>query len=69
MKDRLVELSPYLAVMTQANAGNRGFHTIGNYTRADYVCIAEHEMRLVETRPRRSIATHGEITRAKAWRK
>lgn len=41
--------SPFLAVNTQANAGNRGFHTISRYRRADYACIAEHEMRL-ETR-------------------
>jgi rfaE bifunctional protein kinase chain/domain len=36
----------FLAVNTQANAGNRGFHTISRYPRADYVCIAEHEIRL-----------------------
>lgn len=45
----LVNHSPFLAVNTQANAGNRGFHTISRYPRADYACIAEHEMRL-ETR-------------------
>ncbi|MBW1783676.1 MAG: adenylyltransferase/cytidyltransferase family protein [Deltaproteobacteria bacterium] len=39
----------FLAVNTQANAGNRGFNTISKYPRADYVCIAEHELRL-ETR-------------------
>ncbi len=42
----LVDHSPFLAVNTQANAGNRGFHTISRYPHADYVCIAEHEMRL-----------------------
>ena len=42
----LVKSSPFLAVNTQANAGNRGFHTISRYPRADYACIAEHEMRL-----------------------
>ncbi|HOX28900.1 MAG TPA: adenylyltransferase/cytidyltransferase family protein, partial [bacterium] len=36
----------FLAVNTQANAGNRGFNTVAKYPRADYVCIAEHEMRL-----------------------
>jgi rfaE bifunctional protein kinase chain/domain/rfaE bifunctional protein nucleotidyltransferase chain/domain len=36
----------FLAVNTQANSGNRGFHTITRYPRADYVCIAEHEIRL-----------------------
>ncbi len=36
----------FLAVNTQANAGNRGFNTIYKYPRADYVSIAEHEIRL-----------------------
>jgi rfaE bifunctional protein kinase chain/domain len=36
----------FLAVNTQANSGNRGFHTISRYPRADFVCIAEHELRL-----------------------
>jgi sugar/nucleoside kinase (ribokinase family) len=35
-----------LAVNTQANAGNRGFHTISRYPQSDYVCIAGHELRL-----------------------
>ena len=42
----LCEKAPFLAVNTQANSGNRGFHTITRYPRADYVCIAEHEIRL-----------------------
>lgn len=45
----MVDRSRFLAVNTQANAGNRGFHTISRYPRADYACIAEHELRL-ETR-------------------
>jgi len=44
--DALCEHAPFLAINTQANAGNRGFHTVSRYPRADYVCIAEHEMRL-----------------------
>lgn len=36
----------FLSVNTQANSGNRGFHTIARYPHADYVCIAEHEIRL-----------------------
>jgi rfaE bifunctional protein nucleotidyltransferase chain/domain len=36
----------FLAVNTQANAGNRGFNTIYKYPRADFVSIAEHEIRL-----------------------
>ena len=39
----------FLAVNTQANAGNRGLHTVTRYHRADYACIADHELRL-ETR-------------------
>jgi rfaE bifunctional protein kinase chain/domain/rfaE bifunctional protein nucleotidyltransferase chain/domain len=44
--DVLCEKSRFLAVNIQANAGNRGFNTIRKYPRANYVCIAEHEMRL-----------------------
>ncbi|MFC1461327.1 PfkB family carbohydrate kinase [Verrucomicrobiota bacterium] len=47
--DVLVKNARFLAVNTQANAGNRGFNTISRYPKADYACIAEHEMRL-ETR-------------------
>lgn len=36
----------FLAVNAQANAGNRGFHTISKYPRADYVSKAENEIRL-----------------------
>lgn len=42
----LCERSRFLMVNTQANAGNMGYHTISKYPRADYVCIAEPEMRL-----------------------
>lgn len=42
----LVGHAKFLAVNTQANAGNRGFHTVTRYSKADYVCLAEHEMRL-----------------------
>jgi bifunctional ADP-heptose synthase (sugar kinase/adenylyltransferase) len=41
--------APFLAVNTQANAGNRRFHTISRYPRANFICLAEHEIRL-ETR-------------------
>lgn len=47
----IIDSAPYLAVNTQANAGNRGFHTISKYNRTDYCCIAEHELWL-ETRQR-----------------
>lgn len=36
----------FLAVNTQANAGNRGFNTISKYPRADYISLAESEIRL-----------------------
>jgi rfaE bifunctional protein kinase chain/domain/rfaE bifunctional protein nucleotidyltransferase chain/domain len=42
----LCNCAPFLAINTQANAGNRGFHTVTRYPRADYACIAEHEIRL-----------------------
>jgi rfaE bifunctional protein nucleotidyltransferase chain/domain len=49
MIQTLTNHSKFLAVNTQANAGNRGFNTISRYPHADYVCLAEHEVRL-ETR-------------------
>jgi rfaE bifunctional protein nucleotidyltransferase chain/domain len=36
----------FLAVNTQSNAANRGFHTISKYPRADYVSLASHELQL-----------------------
>lgn len=50
--DILCSKAPFLAMNAQSNAGNLGYHTISRYTRADYVCIAEHEIRL-EARDRR----------------
>ena len=47
----LTERAAFLAVNTQANAGNRGFNTVTKYPRADYVCLAMHEIAL-ETRLR-----------------
>lgn len=42
----LCSKSRFLAVNTQANAANGGFHTISKYSRADYVSLAEHEIEL-----------------------
>jgi rfaE bifunctional protein nucleotidyltransferase chain/domain len=42
----LERAAPFLAVNTQINAANLGFHTISKYPRADYVCIHEGELRL-----------------------
>jgi rfaE bifunctional protein nucleotidyltransferase chain/domain len=49
MINMLMEFSPYLAVNVQANAGNRSFNTLSKYPRADFISLAEHEIRL-ETR-------------------
>lgn len=50
MSERAVQLvcdqARFLAVNTQANAGNKGFNTISKYPRADYVSIGEPEARL-----------------------
>jgi rfaE bifunctional protein nucleotidyltransferase chain/domain len=42
----LCDKSRFLAVNTQANAANVGFHTISKYPRADYVSLAERELYL-----------------------
>lgn len=42
----LAEGARFLAVNTQVNAANVGFHAISKYPRASYVCIHEGEMRL-----------------------
>lgn len=44
--DILTKGTPFLAVNTQINAANIGFHTISKYSHADYVCIHEGEIRL-----------------------
>lgn len=49
--DAVLDKARFLAVNTQANAGNRGFNTISKYRRADYVCLAGHEV-MLETRMR-----------------
>lgn len=36
--------APFLAVNAQSNAGNRGFNPVSRYRRADYVCLAMHEV-------------------------
>lgn len=42
----LVDEANFLAVNTQANAGNRGYHVITRYPRIDFGCLAGHELRL-----------------------
>jgi rfaE bifunctional protein kinase chain/domain/rfaE bifunctional protein nucleotidyltransferase chain/domain len=46
VRQTLIDYAPFLAINTQANSGNRGFHTVRRYSRADYVSLAEHEIRL-----------------------
>ncbi len=42
----IVENARFLAVNTQANAGNFGYNTISKYSHADYISLAEPEIRL-----------------------
>jgi rfaE bifunctional protein kinase chain/domain/rfaE bifunctional protein nucleotidyltransferase chain/domain len=44
--DAVCGKAKFLAVNTQSNAGNLGYHTVSRYRRADYVCMAENEFRL-----------------------
>lgn len=44
--DILARKAKFLCVNTQANAGNLGFNVISKYPRADYISLAEKEMRL-----------------------
>jgi bifunctional ADP-heptose synthase (sugar kinase/adenylyltransferase) len=51
----LADKAPFLAVNTQANAANKGFNTISRYPRADYICLARHEIELEERSRNRDI--------------
>ena len=42
----LVDSAAFLAVATQANAANVGYHPISKYPRADHFILSEHELRL-----------------------
>jgi rfaE bifunctional protein nucleotidyltransferase chain/domain len=41
----------FLAVNTQVNAGNQGFNTVSKYSRANFICLSERELRLEVRRP------------------
>ena len=45
---RMIEVicahSPYLAVNAQINSGNRGYHVITRYPKADFICMNEPEL-------------------------
>lgn len=51
-REILSQKSRFLAINTQSNAGNLGYHVVSKYARADYISIAENELRL-ESRDRR----------------
>lgn len=44
--DCLTKEAKFLAVNTQANAGNNGFHFISKYQKADFVVVASRELQL-----------------------
>ena len=44
--DVLTQKAKYLAVNTQANAGNHGFNTISKYPQAQFISLSERELRL-----------------------
>ena len=44
--ERLGRSAKFLAVNTQINSGNRGYHTIHRYPRADFVSLNEPELRM-----------------------
>ena len=44
--ETICERAKYLAASTPANAANLGYHIISKYPRADYLCLAEHDLRL-----------------------
>jgi len=46
MVETLCEHAPFLAVNTQFNSGNRGFHVATRYRRADFLSLNEPELRL-----------------------
>jgi len=46
--DVLCRKARFLTVNTQSNAGNKGFSTISKFPRADYICLARHEITLEE---------------------
>lgn len=58
--DILCKSGRILAVNSQANASNHGYHTISRYPRADFISLAENEARL-EARDR-----HGPLPQAVA---
>lgn len=61
MIEVLSEKAKFLAVNTQINSGNRGFHVIHRYPRCDFVSLNEPELRLAAHNrqdPLESVAEH-----------
>lgn len=44
--EQLCSEAPFLALNTQLNAANTGYHVLSRYRRADYACVHEGELRL-----------------------
>ena len=55
--------SKYMAVNTQVNSGNRGYHAISRYSRADLVSLNEPELRLATHNRYDSVETLAEKVR------
>jgi len=59
INDEMVQVlsdnAKYLAVNTQINSGNRGYHVITRYPRADFISLNEPELRLAKHDNRNSI--------------
>ncbi len=57
ISDRVIQVlcegAKYLAINTQTSAANRGFHSISQYPKADFVCLGEQDFRM-ETREKAS---------------
>jgi len=46
MIERLCDAARFLAVNTQVNSGNRGFHAVTKYSKSDFISLNEPELRL-----------------------
>lgn len=46
LQDHISSLQSFLAINTQINSGNRGYHVVTKYKRADYIALNEPELRL-----------------------
>jgi rfaE bifunctional protein kinase chain/domain/rfaE bifunctional protein nucleotidyltransferase chain/domain len=44
MVEKICAPGPFLAVNTQVNSGNRGYHVVTRYPRANFICLNEPEL-------------------------